>query len=157
MPAPLTTTQLSAIQDALRVNGKIEAIKLYREFTGAGLAEAKQAVEHLADCGALPAAAGNQTIVVPSILPDRQTWIEEALFKGKKIEAIKLYRDGTNLGLKESKEAVEKLEAELRQRVPEKFSVKAKDKGCLVVMASMMLTIVAITIELLRLVFGDRP
>ena len=33
------------IQDALRRGNKIEAIKLYRELTGVGLAEAKQAID----------------------------------------------------------------------------------------------------------------
>jgi len=37
----------SQIQDALRRGNKIEAIKIYRELTGVGLAEAKQAVENL--------------------------------------------------------------------------------------------------------------
>ena len=35
------------IQDALRRGNKIEAIKIYRELTGVGLAEAKQAIERL--------------------------------------------------------------------------------------------------------------
>ena len=33
------------IQDALRRGNKIEAIKIYREITGVGLAEAKQAID----------------------------------------------------------------------------------------------------------------
>jgi ribosomal protein L7/L12 len=33
------------IQEALRRGNKIEAIKIYRELTGVGLAEAKQAIE----------------------------------------------------------------------------------------------------------------
>jgi ribosomal protein L7/L12 len=33
------------VQDALRRGNKIEAIKIYRELTGVGLAEAKDAVE----------------------------------------------------------------------------------------------------------------
>ena len=33
------------VQDALKRGNKIEAIKIYRELTGVGLAEAKQAVE----------------------------------------------------------------------------------------------------------------
>jgi ribosomal protein L7/L12 len=33
------------VQDALRRGNKIEAIKIYRELTGVGLAEAKQAVD----------------------------------------------------------------------------------------------------------------
>jgi ribosomal protein L7/L12 len=33
------------VQDALRRGNKIEAIKIYREFTGVGLAEAKRAID----------------------------------------------------------------------------------------------------------------
>jgi ribosomal protein L7/L12 len=33
------------VQEALRRGNKIEAIKLYRELTGVGLAEAKQAID----------------------------------------------------------------------------------------------------------------
>lgn len=33
------------IQEALRRGNKIEAIKIYRELTGVGLSEAKQAIE----------------------------------------------------------------------------------------------------------------
>lgn len=33
------------IRDALRRGNKIEAIKIYRELTGVGLAEAKQAID----------------------------------------------------------------------------------------------------------------
>jgi ribosomal protein L7/L12 len=33
------------IQDALRRGNKIEAIKIYRELTGVGLAEAKQVID----------------------------------------------------------------------------------------------------------------
>lgn len=33
------------IQDALRRGNKIEAIKIYRELTGVGLAEAKEAID----------------------------------------------------------------------------------------------------------------
>ncbi len=36
------------IQDALKRRNKIEAIKIYRELTGVGLAEAKQAIDNLA-------------------------------------------------------------------------------------------------------------
>ena len=35
------------IQDALRHGNKIEAIKIYRELTNVGLAEAKRAVEEI--------------------------------------------------------------------------------------------------------------
>jgi ribosomal protein L7/L12 len=35
------------IQEALRRGNKIEAIKIYRELTGVGLAEAKEAIDRL--------------------------------------------------------------------------------------------------------------
>lgn len=143
MPTPLNSTQLSAIRDACRDGKQIEAIKLYREFTGAGLVEAKEAVEQLAT-GAAP------TPVNAALVPERRAWIEEALFKGEKIEAIKLYRDGTNLGLKESKEAVEKWEAELRLSSPEKFSAKPARNSCLVIFLAMLFTVVIVAVELAR-------
>jgi ribosomal protein L7/L12 len=44
--APMTDPGLAPqIQEALRRGNKIEAIKIYRELTGVGLAEAKQAIE----------------------------------------------------------------------------------------------------------------
>ena len=65
----------------------------------------------------------------PDSDPAKLAAIETALFAGRKIEAIKHYREMTGLGLKESKEAVEQLEVELRAKVPEKFTSKAKT-GC---------------------------
>lgn len=56
--------------------------------------------------------------------------LSEMIFQGRKIEAIKVYREMTGSGLKESKEAVEELEATLRQQAPEKFSAGAAGKGC---------------------------
>lgn len=39
----------SRILEALQKNNKIEAIKIYRELTGLGLAEAKAAIDQIAD------------------------------------------------------------------------------------------------------------
>lgn len=57
--------------------------------------------------------------------------IHEAIFSGQKILAIKLYREQTAVGLAEAKEAVEKLEAELRASSPERFSAKPAGAGCM--------------------------
>ena len=57
--------------------------------------------------------------------------IKEALFQGRKIEAIKLYREQTDEGLAEAKTAVEALEAELRKSSPNLFSAKPAGKGCM--------------------------
>ena len=58
--------------------------------------------------------------------------ITAALRAGNKIEAIKLHREATGFGLKESKEEVEAIEASLRTKFPEQFPAKpAAGKGCL--------------------------
>src|SRR5438552_3770763 len=61
------------------------------------------------------------------------TKIREFVFAGRKIEAIKLLREMSGLGLPEAKTMVEKLEAELRQTSPEKFTGRAKGCGTAVV------------------------
>lgn len=45
MSRNLTQPQANAVADALASGQKIQAIKLYREYSGKGLAEAKDAVE----------------------------------------------------------------------------------------------------------------
>src|SRR3954469_10523698 len=55
--------------------------------------------------------------------------IREFVFAGRKIQAIKLLREASGLGLKEAKDVVEALEKELRETSPEKFTAKA-GKGC---------------------------
>lgn len=60
MSDPIPPGQLHLIHEALRRGHKIEAIKLYREATGQGLAESKDAVEAMVvgPAGSLPTAAG---------------------------------------------------------------------------------------------------
>ena len=55
--------------------------------------------------------------------------IFDALFAGRKIEAIKIHREATGFGLKESKDFIDALEAQLRNESPEKFIAPAK-RGC---------------------------
>ena len=83
---------------------KIEAVKRYREATGAGLAAAKEMVEAIAR-GEPP----------PEDKPVASAFDSEVLAflqGGKKIEAIKLYRQRTGVGLKEAKDAVEAIAAQ---------------------------------------------
>lgn len=42
---PASEGELASVRDLLRAEGKIQAIKRYRELTGAGLLDAKNAVE----------------------------------------------------------------------------------------------------------------
>lgn len=69
----------------------------------------------------------------PSLTEAQLNAIADALRAGTKIEAVKLYREATGLGLKESKDEVEAIEAGLRSKFPEQFPAKAAagKGGCL--------------------------
>lgn len=70
--------------------------------------------------------------------------IADALRARNKIDAIKLYREATGFGLKESKDEVEAIEAGLRTKFPEQFPAKAPaGKGCLGVLILGLTTTVA--------------
>ncbi|MBI5395245.1 MAG: ribosomal protein L7/L12 [Verrucomicrobia bacterium] len=77
------------------------------------------------------------------LTPQQTDAIIDALYGGRKIEAIKLYREATGAGLAESKGFVEKLEAELRAQHPDKFKTPPGGKGC-AVGAGVFLAIVAL-------------
>lgn len=83
----------------------IAAIKLYRDAAGVGLKEAKDAVEALE-----PHLMRNRIALLNG---DVSGQIVEHLRQGRKINAIKLYRESTGQGLKESKDAVEQMERDL--------------------------------------------
>lgn len=91
---------------------KIEAIKVYRECHGVGLAEAKAAVETLAE-GGTPAAEAS---------PEGDDDVLELMRNQKKIDAIKVYRERYHVGLKEAKDAVEALAA--------KHGIESQGSGC---------------------------
>lgn len=99
------------VQALLQSDNKIEAIKVYREATGAGLQEAKDAVEAFESGAPLSIGVTNQP--VQSLSGDLHDQIIELLRRGNKIEAIKVYRQATGMGLKDAKDAVEAIESEL--------------------------------------------
>ena len=66
--------------------------------------------------------------------------ITDALASGKKIEAIKIYRESTGKGLKEAKEFVDALIPKLVEHDPERFAKISKAGGC----SSMFLLAAAI-------------
>jgi ribosomal protein L7/L12 len=55
--------------------------------------------------------------------------INDAVFAGRKIQAIRLYRAATRLGLKEAKEFIDALESRLREESPELFR-EPQAAGC---------------------------
>jgi len=86
------------LRSLLKQGQRLAAIRLYREATGASLAEARTFVVAL-DKG-LPREAVEQ---------DFEHQLLELLEQHHKIQAIKLYREQTGAGLKQAKEAVEEL------------------------------------------------
>jgi len=62
--------------------------------------------------------------------PETLSKLIDALEQGRMIDAIKHYREATGNGLKDSKEAVERLYAELREQDPERFPERKKSVGC---------------------------
>ena len=78
---------------------------------------------------------------------EQMTEVKEALFRGQKIAAIKIYRKATGTGLSEAKGAVEKLEVELRAAAPYDFK-QPERSGCLGV-AVLLLGALAVALRVL--------
>ncbi len=70
--------------------------------------------------------------------------IQDALAAGRKIEAIKIYREATGKGLKEAKDFVEALSLRLKEEDPEKYTALSTSSsgGC----ASVLLLGIGLTI-----------
>jgi ribosomal protein L7/L12 len=88
--------------EALQRGDTIEAIKRLRESTGLGLKEARDRIDQHLRGDPAPAS-------VPGSLPPE---VVAAMRQGRKIEAIRLLRERTGLGLKDAKEAVESIRRE---------------------------------------------
>jgi len=148
MSHDLPPEQLRAIQSALQSGSKIEAVKLYRDATGASLAESKDAVEAM-PVAPIPITDLPTILPTAGMTPEKRNAIVSAISRGQKIEAIKLYRDATGLGLAESKDAVEAMESQDldepvsipkksdqlvpdgRTPLPQRDPFEEKKKGCL--------------------------
>lgn len=110
MPS-LRPDQVQQIHEFIHQEQLIHAIKLYREATGASLAEAKRAIEEM---------ARNESVKPPDGTRDYDNPILEArikslLAKGRKVEAVKVYREEYRVGLKAAKDAVDRIEASMKR------------------------------------------
>jgi ribosomal protein L7/L12 len=91
----------ASVQAALARGDKLLAIKLLRASAGLDLKAAKDAVER----------GGLDSMIPPDVAePAQVSWppqVQAALQRGQQVEAIRLLREATGLGLKEAKAAVE--------------------------------------------------
>ena len=130
------------IASLLQAGQKINAIKVYREDTGASLADAKAAVERmeltfgLYGTSGAPFAGAQEAASFPGAggflsEGDKEALlaeIEQLVIQGKKIVAIKICRQRTGLGLREAKDAVEQIEHTLFVRGPSSLAREQVDE-----------------------------
>ena len=89
------------------------AVKSLREATGIGLADAVRIVDKLGASAKPKTAAGPATgdpgAINAAIGPDHQDELRALMAAGQQIEAIKMVRTLTGMGLKDAKAYVERL------------------------------------------------
>lgn len=90
----------------------LDAARRLQSRTGVSLEEAAAEIERLR-AGITPLDPGNGPTKADPITPE----IAEAIRSGRKIEAIKLYREAHGVGLKEAKDAVDAHDAAARGKV----------------------------------------
>ena len=107
--APHDTGMLTGEVKALLAQGKkIEAIKLAREKTGFPLEAAKDLVETIEKGGVSAHASFSFTTTIRQA-KELNDQVQHLVAQGNKIDAIKLIRERTGLGLKEAKDLVDRL------------------------------------------------
>ena len=109
-PPIVRGVDIDHIRQLVQDGKKIEAIKLVREQTDLGLREAKDAVEAI-ERGETPDLRPATVTATHGMTSEDLNTIKELLWQNKKIEAIKLYREKTGVGLREAKDAIEAIEA----------------------------------------------
>jgi len=93
------------IANLVGMGKKLDAIRLYRSETGAGLAQAQMAIERFATHGELP------TVVPPPSSEQLEAEVAELIVQGEQAQAIILIRQRTGLSLAEAKRAIETIAA----------------------------------------------
>ena len=99
---PENEQSFTAVKALVDYGFTIEGIKMYRDLTGRGLKQAKQAIEEYQKSRILNEYTGKISHSSAS-LED----IKELLHQGNKVQAIKLYRELTGADLIQAKKAVE--------------------------------------------------
>jgi len=88
---------------------KIDALKLVRAGTGLGLKQSKDVVDKMAAGASLAEATNIDTPSAQTLPQELKSRVLTLISVDRKIEALKLIREATGLGLKESKDIVDSL------------------------------------------------
>ena len=125
-PVDTATPQTEDLEQQVRLllgqGQKLEAVKRYKDQTGASLREAKEAVEAIE--------AGESPTSPPEPDGNMEADLLPLLEAGKKLEAVKIYKQRTGVQLIEAKQAVEAL--------AEKHGIAPKSGGCAGVLALIL-------------------
>lgn len=105
----LTPHQVQKIHKLLHDKQVIQAIQVYREATGVSLANAKNAIEEMALIEVTKPPSGVRSYDDPVL----ESKIKSLLAKGKKIDAVKIYREEYGIRLNEAKVAVDRIKASM--------------------------------------------
>jgi ribosomal protein L7/L12 len=103
----LTPDQVQKIHKFLHNKQLMQAVKIYHDATGVSLAEARDAVEEMARNEFSKPPSGVRVYDNPVL----ESKIKSLLTKGKKLEAVKIYRAEYGSSLNEAKAAVEQIAA----------------------------------------------
>lgn len=132
IPEPLTWTAdlEKEVRSLLDQGRKIEAVKAYKDHTGCGLKDAKDAVEALQLSASLPIRSEPDGDLDAEVL--------RLLGQGEKIKAVKFYREQTGGTLYDSKQAVESL--------AERHGIAVRSGGCSGVLVILFVFLIAIAV-----------
>ena len=109
---------------------KTEAVKVYKDHTGSGLKDAKDAVEALQAGASQPEPTEGRA--------DLEAEVLSLLGRGEKLKAVKLYRDRRAANLMESKLAVEAM--------AERHGITVEGGGCSGVLLLSIVVLIAIAV-----------
>jgi ribosomal protein L7/L12 len=130
-----TTTDLKQeVRSRFGQGRKIEAGKLFKEHTGCGLKDAKDAVEALQGGASLPEPERADAALDAEL----EVEVLNLLERGEKLKAVKLYRDQMGATLMESKLAVESVAA--------RHGIMAEGGGCSGVLIAIIVALVGIAV-----------
>lgn len=119
---------LADISNEIQAGRKLAAVKLYKDATGLSLLESKTAVEGLAEqMQKNPSKTTEGKSFAQT--PDLHDKILDSIFRGEKLQAVKLYRDNAGVSLREAKEFIEDLTDKLQEEAADQF--ESGNRGCL--------------------------